>query len=171
MTYPCRLLALDVTLNAMKMILLFAMCLVFVLSACRTGSPTGEFQPTLDTETQTEEPDTTETPTPSVSPTPLVVAPIEATSIECENTPLTQMILFERGFVLSRDPRALNIRAAPGTSNRILGKISNKEIFLVLDGPACADNYAWYLIRYKTLEGWVAEGDKDNYYIAPYNTG
>lgn len=70
------------------------------------------------------------------------------------------------------DPRPINIRSEPGTAARILGRIEINELFLVLDGPVCADNYSWYLVRSReNLEGWLAEGDEVNYYVEPYLPG
>lgn len=70
------------------------------------------------------------------------------------------------------DPRPINVRNGPGTDERILGRIEINELFLVLEGPVCADDYAWYRIRSRNgLEGWLAEGDRVNYYVEPYMPG
>jgi uncharacterized protein YraI len=53
------------------------------------------------------------------------------------------MIVAERGRVLDTDPRAVNVRAGPGTDFRILGRIEVEGLFYVLDGPDCADDYVW----------------------------
>ncbi len=89
----------------------------------------------------------------------------------CPGTPPTRMILQQRGRVLQLDnsgEESLNLRAGPGTNYRILTKINQRELFLVLDGPACAEDYVWYRVRYGEFSGWVAEGDLTQYYIEPY---
>jgi hypothetical protein len=91
----------------------------------------------------------------------------------CEGTPPIQLIVNQRGRVLEEDPDPLNVRRTPGTSDddQILGRISVNEVFYVLDGPECADGYNWFYIRYRTFEGWIAEGDNISYFVEPFLTG
>jgi hypothetical protein len=81
------------------------------------------------------------------------------------------LIVDERGWVLADDPRPINLRAAPGLDNRSLLQIEIGEVFYVLEGPVCQDNFAWYKIRYQGSEGWIAEGDLSSYYVEPYLVG
>jgi Bacterial SH3 domain len=99
-------------------------------------------------------------PTPPPSPTAV-----------CPGAPRGRLILRERGRVLPDDPRPINLRSAPGTSNTVLVQIPIRAVFYVLEGPTCADNFAWYKIRYLGREGWIAEGDLSSYYVEPYLPG
>lgn len=99
-------------------------------------------------------------PTLPPSPTPI-----------CPGAPRTRLIVNERGWVLDDDPRPINLRVAPGLDNRSLQQIGIGEVFYVLEGPVCQDNFAWYKIRYQGSEGWIAEGDFSSYYVEPYLVG
>lgn len=48
-----------------------------------------------------------------------------------------------------------------------LASIGPGEQFYVADGPVCVDGFAWWLIQYKTLVGWTAEGNSDVYWLEP----
>jgi hypothetical protein len=63
------------------------------------------------------------------------------------------------------------MRVRPGTSSDIVWRIDPNEIFFVLEGPQCVDSYNWYFIRYRTFEGWIAEGDLTSYYVEPFVSG
>ena len=116
---------------------------------------------------QTPIPQTTNTPRFGASPTP-----IQRRDFACENAPMTYLILNERGQVTDTDDEeTLNLRSGPGTDYRILEQIEQLEVFFVLDGPVCAEDYAWYRVLYAGQEGWIAEGDFEQYYAEPYLPG
>jgi hypothetical protein len=143
---------------------------LLVLAAC--DIPRSTPPPTV-TPSQTPVVLPTATETPAATLIPLILAPISPVPRQhCENdAPLTQLILAERGRVLADDPRPINVRSGPGTNYRILGRIEIDQLFLVLDGPECSEQYAWYRVRYADLEGWLAEGDSTNYYVEPHLPG
>lgn len=100
--------------------------------------------------------------TPYQFPSPVVRAAI------CDGAPKTNIIVHERARVTNDDPQPLNVRETPGTNGRILEQLESLDIFMVIDGPRCANNFTWYRIRVGDTEGWVAEGDDAMYYIEPY---
>lgn len=100
--------------------------------------------------------------TPFVFPPTVVPAPI------CENAPPTYLILHERARVTNDDPKPLNVRDSAGLSGKIVGQLETLDIFMVIDGPRCGDEYTWFKIRAGETEGWVAEGDFETYYVEPY---
>jgi hypothetical protein len=101
--------------------------------------------------------------TPFVMPTPLpLAAPV------CPAAPRTRLILNQRARVLPDDPRPINLRGGPGTSNNTITSITILEIFFVLNGPVCNGDYAWYEVQYGDYRGWIAEGDLSSYYVEPY---
>jgi hypothetical protein len=157
--------------------------LILILTAgCAPLSP--NTAPTAGTvpATDTPQPRLTATPEPSLTPTSTVVAIIlpgrDATSYEfpsavgpasvCESAPPTYLILHERGQVTNEDPQPLNIRSEPGLGGRIVAVLHSLDIFLVIDGPRCADDYTWFKIRSNGVEGWIAEGEPGLYYVEPY---
>jgi uncharacterized protein YgiM (DUF1202 family) len=160
-----------------RLFLLTAALLLLLLAACssslvRTDTP--EAQETTPVQTQT--PNSPQPPTPTEQPvaiiTPIVAEqPIPSPTPACEAAPPTRIIVGERGQVTDDDPRPLNVRSGPGTEFRILGRLEALQVFLVLEGPRCGGNFAWYRVRRGNLEGWIAEGDPGNYYIEPYLPG
>lgn len=102
-------------------------------------------------------------PQPSSTPTqPLLTS--------CPGTPPIQLILQERGQVVD-DNESLNLRGGPGTDYNVLLRIESGEVFFVVGGPACADGYTWFQVKYDSQTGWIAEGDLTEYYVVPYLPG
>lgn len=123
---------------------------------------------TIATETPIPEPDATSMG--DIIPYIVDRTPVTPTPF-CEVAPPTRMIVHELGRVTSTDTRPLNVRSGPGTSNRTIGTLQIEDTFLVLEGPVCGETYVWYRIQRDDLEGWVAEGDANVYYIEPYLPG
>jgi hypothetical protein len=142
----------------MREILTFA-CLLFILAACNTLTPTRTPSRIINPPTTVpitpmglvadNQPANTPEPTPTL---PRIQ--------DCPAAPPIQLILQERGQVTDNND-TLNLRAN----------------FVVLDGPACAGDYTWFRIRYKDFrtdlfyEGWIAEGDIESYFAVPYLPG
>lgn len=61
-----------------------------------------------------------------------------------------------------------NVRAQPGLTGLLIGRIPPGGVFQVLGGPVCASSTAWYQVRYDTLIGWTAEGMGSTYWLQPY---
>lgn len=127
-------------------------------------SPTRTLTPT-DTATRTPQGPTA---TSFVFP-PTVTARPSA----CEEAPRpTRLVVRERGRVSEENERdtaeLVNIREGPGTGNRIIGQMDLGEVFLVLEGPECSSQYAWYQVQFGDTVGWIAEGDREAYYVEPF---
>ena len=135
----------------------------------RTPAPQNQITPdetlpplTTATQTLTPRPTRTRIVTTSVVITPTAV---------CSGAPPPRLIINERGRVLDDDPRPLNVRSGPGTDYRIFGRLEIQDVFWVVDGPLCGDNYVWFKVQRGILEGWIAEGDFSSYYVEPYLPG
>ncbi len=89
------------------------------------------------------------------------------TGVQCPGAPVSRIQAGQRGFISLDPPSPSRIRDLPGKQGRILGQLQPGEVFLVLDGPRCSDNYSWWKIRaeHNDLQGWVAEGDLSDYWI------
>ncbi|HSF82054.1 MAG TPA: SH3 domain-containing protein [Anaerolineales bacterium] len=64
----------------------------------------------------------------------------------------------------------LIVRKGPGLDSRQLTGIEPGANFMIIDGPACANNWFWWKVELDSgLEGWVAEGGDniDPYFICP----
>lgn len=67
-------------------------------------------------------------------------------------------------------PAPINIRNEPGLQNTVvIFRADHGTDFLVLDGPVCADRYAWWKVQSDdgSLNGWIAEGDLKQPYVVP----
>ena len=131
--------------------------------------------------TDTPAPRFTATRAPTLTPTATIVAiiipgretpfafpsAVVSKSI-CENAPPTYLITHERGQVTDDDPKPLNIRSAAGLEGRIVAVLHSLDVFFVIDGPRCADDYTWFKVRVDDIEGWIAEGEPGLYYVEPY---
>jgi uncharacterized protein YgiM (DUF1202 family) len=157
----------------MRELLTFA-CLLFILAACNTLTPTR-------TPSRIINPPTTVPITPmgldvdnqpANTPEPTATLPRIQ---DCPAAPPIQLIVQERGQVTEYD--TLNLRRGPGVTYDIVIRMNPGDNFVVLDGPACAGGYTWFRVRYRNLgnklfyEGWIAEGDIESYFAVPYLPG
>lgn len=81
------------------------------------------------------------------------------------------------GFLPSRLVEGQTGRVTPGTANNVyrvplvsaelVGQIPGGESFMVLTGPQCRDDMAWWWVDYNGLTGWTAEGQGDTYWLEP----
>jgi uncharacterized protein YgiM (DUF1202 family) len=146
---------------------IFFQCLLglVLLTACSTASPTPNIRgvtvvPHNPVPSETE-------PFPIASPTPV--------STNCPDVPVIRLMVQERGRSTADNTDPVNLRNGPGTNYDIITRIESGEIFYVLDGPSCADGYAWFYVRYRRgvreFLGWIAEGSFQNYFVEPYVQG
>ena len=73
--------------------------------------------------------------------------PALAQSTACPGALPPRLTVGERARVLPGDPN--NVRLSPKLSSAILSTIPAGGVFEVLDGPVCADGYAWWSINYQ----------------------
>lgn len=60
------------------------------------------------------------------------------------------------------------IRSRPSlTNSQKIGSIPAGEAITVLEGPRCADGYAWYRVHYANTTGWTAESGNGFYWLEP----
>lgn len=137
---------------------------MLMISACSSPSP----NPSRTPFGMTVVPHSTSTSEILPSPMPVRVE-------DCPDAPPIRLIIQERGRSTSDSDDPINLRDGPGTSFSILSRIESGELFYVLDGPSCADGYAWFRVRYRGVNGvrigWIAEGDFQAYYVEPYLQG
>ncbi len=109
----------------------------------------------------------------TIPPQASTIAPT-ATDFErftgCPGAPPSRLIVQERGQVTPSD-ETLNLREGPGTDFDIRTRIEPEEFFFVIGGPECGGGYTWFEIRYGRFQGWIAEGDSEDYYVQPYLPG
>jgi len=143
-----------------------------VISACSTdttATAVSSNTPSVDTSATVTPTDTPATRAPTRPPTQIVTV---TPHIYCDDVPETYLIIAERGRVTRTDgDETLNLRSGPGTDYEILVQIDPLEMFYVVDGVQCSGGYAWFQVNYRGRVGWIAEGDEDQYYAEPYQTG
>jgi WD40 repeat protein len=59
------------------------------------------------------------------------------------------------------------LRAEPSAESEILVEIPAGDIFTVLEGFTCAEDMAWWQVRYGDQTGWTAEGQGETYWLEP----
>jgi N-acetylneuraminic acid mutarotase len=117
-------------------------------------SPTLTSTPVPHTSTVT----VTSTPKPSVTPV----------IFSCDGAPNITLKLDIWAQVSSDPPLPNRLRKQPGMSGEIIGQVQPGGEVLVVDGPVCADDYTWWLVRSSDgLEGWSAEGNSKGYWFIP----
>ncbi len=89
-------------------------------------------------------------------------------TLACTGAPRTRLIVRERARVTLEDAAPLNMRAGAGTDFDVIAQIEPGEILFILEGPLCSQRYAWYLVEYEDLEGWIAEGTTTAYFVEVY---
>ena len=60
-----------------------------------------------------------------------------------------------------------NVRIGPGLDYSRVGEVPGSAEFDVLDGPICADGFAWWQVHFENTTGWTAEGQDENYWLEP----
>ncbi|GAB4511732.1 MAG: hypothetical protein OHK0046_10230 [Anaerolineae bacterium] len=91
--------------------------------------------------------------------TPTATTP--AASEECTLEP--RLEIGREGRIVSTTPSRL--RDAPSTSGTQIGQIQPDDVFVVFDGPVCADDIYWWDVDVKGISGWTAEGVDGDYLV------
>jgi parallel beta-helix repeat protein len=156
---------------------------IFLLSACRgdTVSQPSASSPVTPSPTTTATITSTSTPLPTVTATPtatstltptltstLTLTPTATPISACPGAPEIVLKADSLALVSSDPPLPNRIRSQPSIEAEVLGQALPGETVLVLDGPHCADGYAWWHVHsLEGVEGWTAEGDQENYWLLP----
>jgi serine/threonine protein kinase len=86
-------------------------------------------------------------------------------TITCPGALPSRLVVGRRGRVTPGLPNRL--RSRPSTTSSYLGQMMPGDIFVVLEGPICAQDKAWWKVRYNGIEGWTPEGDNTSYWVEP----
>lgn len=88
-----------------------------------------------------------------------------AAQTSCPDLPDSRLVIGEAGQVLAGSPN--NLRLEPSKDAEILTEIPADARFLVIDGPTCADEFAWWQVAYGEFAGWTVENVGDDYAVEP----
>lgn len=61
------------------------------------------------------------------------------------------------------------VHTEPGIATPRIGRVALGQTFVVLEGPQCFQNIAWFRVIFgiSAIEGWIAEGEDGAYYLEP----
>ncbi|MBZ0318916.1 MAG: tetratricopeptide repeat protein [Anaerolineae bacterium] len=65
------------------------------------------------------------------------------------------------------DLGANNLRREPSVEAESVGAIPPDTTFEVIGGPVCVDDTVWWYADYEGVQGWTAEGQAPDYWVAP----
>ncbi len=100
-----------------------------------------------------------------VSPTTMQTPP----PLSCLGALPSRLVVDERAYVIPDPPIPNRVRSGPGRDYPVIGQAQPGATLNVLEGPFCADGWAWWKIQVEGsgLSGWTAEGDGQEYWLAP----
>ncbi len=91
---------------------------------------------------------------------------ISAQTFSCLNTLESRLVIGEQAQIIAEG--GSNLRMLPSASANLLTVIPQNELIPVIDGPFCAEGYAWWQVDYDNERGWIAEGLGEFYWLATY---
>ena len=108
------------------------------------------------------------TSAPSLQITPVTRQSLPSIAT-CPSALPSRLTVGEYAYVVPEPPVANRVRAGPGRDYPVVGKAQPGAIMEVLEGPRCANDWAWWKIRVLDtgLSGWTAEGNNQEYWLAP----
>jgi len=93
--------------------------------------------------------------------------PVEATApTTCPGTQTSRLIVGQDGRV-AEPTVPNNLRATPSANGELIGQIPGGQQFSVMDGPVCADGFAWWQVNFNGIVGWTVEGSANDYFLEP----
>lgn len=113
-----------------------------------------------------EDPDPLNANLPTVTPFPT----IPGTSGDiCPGSPSPARVASGMQGVVEPGGVPNRVRAEPNIEAEVLTQMPPGAFFIIVGGPECGpdDQLRWWQVSYNGLVGWTAEGEGDEYYIAP----
>ncbi len=90
----------------------------------------------------------------------------QGTTSNCPNAPVSRLVAGRPAHVTPG--AANNMRDKASKSGAVVMQIPGDSYVDVLDGPVCADGYAWWHISLGGgQDGWMAEGSGKTYFVEP----
>ncbi len=102
--------------------------------------------------------------TPTITPFPT----LEGGDI-CPNSPIPSRVSVGSGAIVEAGGVANRIRSEASTTADIVGYMEPGQAFQVIGGPTCDPEtlIRFWKVDFNGLQGWTAEGEGEEYYIAP----
>lgn len=101
----------------------------------------------------------TKAPTKMITTTPFV----------CSSIFKTRLKVGDYAYISTDPPYPLRVRKNPGKAGLVVNQLQPGQGLVVLDGPSCTEGLVWWKVRSLngTIEGWVAEGETNDYWLIP----
>jgi len=93
----------------------------------------------------------------------IVTGAAHAQQITCDGALPSRMRVGFEGRIVAAN--GANLRESPSVAAPQVGAMPQDAVFTVLDGPVCAEGFAWWEVRYRRFTGWVAEGNATDYWM------
>ena len=90
----------------------------------------------------------------------------------CQGAPPIRIKINDLARVTYTNGEPLRLRSSHDLrSGNIVARLPEGTKMKIFAGPYCSDNFSWWFVKIRdlTLEGWVAEGDRNNYFIEMIN--
>ncbi len=92
-----------------------------------------------------------------------------AAQTTCGTAPAPRLTVGLQARVVVSDGTGNNLRTTPNTGATVLGVLADGEVFSVLSGPQCSENFWWWQVRrWDGQTGWTAEGATGDYWVEPW---
>jgi Tol biopolymer transport system component len=92
-----------------------------------------------------------------------------AAQATCGTAPAPRLTAGQQARVVVSDGTGNNLRTTPNTGATVLGVLADGEVFSVLSGPQCSENFWWWQVRrWDGQTGWTAEGTPGDYWVEPW---
>jgi Tol biopolymer transport system component len=92
-----------------------------------------------------------------------------AAQATCGTAPAPRLTVGQQARVVVSDGTGNNLRTTPNTGATVLGVLADGEVFNVLSGPQCSENFWWWQVRrWDGQTGWTAEGTTGDYWVEPW---
>lgn len=89
------------------------------------------------------------------------------TTVNCSGAPRSRLVVDGTAEVDLAPDDYLRLRSRPTTQSTELAQLRDGTRVSVLEGPTCAQNYAWWRVSAGGQTGWIAEGGGGEYWIRP----
>ncbi len=85
----------------------------------------------------------------------------------CGNAKPTRLWVGGRAYVVYDPPYRNIVRTDAGKSYKEVGRLEPGQEMDIVGGPVCANGMRYWQIESARVDGWTAEGDADDYWLAP----
>ncbi|MCU0474882.1 MAG: protein kinase [Anaerolineae bacterium] len=87
----------------------------------------------------------------------------------CPGSPSPARVAVGMQAVVEPGGVANRVRSEPNVEAEVLTQMPPGAVFVIVGGPECGtdDLLRWWQVNYQGVVGWTAEGEEEEYYIAP----